>query len=140
MSWMVHLGYILHCAAEGKELEDELGKGGKVDSQVGPHDDQEVAPFGNLGLEEFSIVDGLLRRVDRAGTDDDEDPIIVSGQNPGGIVASRGNRLLGGRGRDDLVAEEGGLDEGVVLQSNRVRNGKQENAGGDRRTPTTRRS
>ena len=114
--------------------------GGKADSQVGPHDDKEVAPFGNLGLEELSVVDGLLRRMDRAGTNDDENPIIVSGQNPGGIVASRGNRLLGGRGRDDLVAEEGGLDEGVVLKLNRVRNEKQENVGGDRRTPTTRRS
>lgn len=137
---MVHLGYVLHCMAEVKELELNLEKGGKVDSQVGPHDDEEVSPFWHLGLEELGVVDGLLRRVDGAGTDDDQNPIIVSRQNPGGIVASRGDCLLGGRGRNDLVAEEGGLDEGVVLKSNRVRNGKSEGIGCNRHTPTTRRS
>lgn len=109
----------------GEGVRNELGKGG-VDSQVGPHDDEEVSPFGYLGLKELSVVDGLLRRVDRAGTNDDKNPIIVPGQNPSGVVASRGNRLLGGRGRNDLMAKEGGLDEGVVLKLNRVRNGKWE--------------
>jgi len=73
--------------------------------KVSPHNDEEVTPFGDLGLEEFSVIDRLLRRVDRAGANDNEKSIIVSGQNSSGIVASRGDGLLRGSSRDDLVAQ-----------------------------------
>lgn len=81
--------------------------------------------------------------MDRAGANNDKDPIIVARQNPSGIVASGSNSLLRDRGRNHLVAEESGLNKGIVLQ-NRVRSGKGEdgyvNGCGDGRTPTTRRS
>jgi len=79
--------------------------GGARGSQVGTHDNEEVAPFGNLRFEEFRISDGLLGRMDRAGANDDENPIIVSGQNSSGIVAGRSDGLLREGGRDDLVTK-----------------------------------
>jgi len=100
---------------EGVRNESERGYG-LVDSQVGPHDDQEVTPFGNLGFEEVSVIDGLLRRVDRAGADDYEKSVVVSGQNSRRIIASRGDGLLGSRGRDNFMAEQSGLDERVILE------------------------
>jgi len=90
--------------------------------KVGPHDDQEVTPFGNLGLEEVSVIDCLLRRVDRARADDDEKSIIVSGQNSSGIVASRGDSLLGGSGGDDFVAEQSGLNKGIITDDAAILN------------------
>ena len=64
-----------------------IKKASKKNSQVGTHHDDEVAPVGNLGFEELGVGDGLLRRMDRAGANDDEDSIVVSGQNSSGIVA-----------------------------------------------------
>jgi len=90
--------------------------------KVGPHDDEEISPFGDLGLEEFSIIDRLLRRVDRAGANDDEKSIIVSGQNSSGIVTSGGDGLLGGSSGDDLVAQQGRLDEGVITNDTTILN------------------
>lgn len=42
----------------------ETGEEGAINSQVGPHDNEEVSPFWDLGFEELSVGDGLLRRVD----------------------------------------------------------------------------
>jgi len=53
--------------------------------------------------------------MDRTGADDDKKSIVISGQDPSTIVASRGDGLLGGRRRDDLVTEQSGLNKGVVL-------------------------
>ena len=47
-----------------------------IDLQVGPHDDEEVSPVRNLGFEELGVSDGLFRRVDGAGADNNENPII----------------------------------------------------------------
>jgi len=86
-----------------------------IDSQVGPHDNEKVTPFRDLGLKKFGVGDSLLGRMDRAGANDNNKSIIVSGQNSSGIVASGGDGLLrDGRG-DNLMAKEGGLDEGIVL-------------------------
>lgn len=57
----------------------EQNRGEVRGSQVGTHDNEEVTPFGNLGLEEFRVSDGLFRRMDRAGANDDENPIVVPG-------------------------------------------------------------
>lgn len=97
-----------------KKIKRKRGKG--VDSQVGTHDDKEVSPFWDLVFEEVGISDGLLRRMDRAGADDHEDSIIVSGQNPSGIVTGGSDGLLRGRRRYDLVAKQSRLDEGIVLE------------------------
>lgn len=86
-----------------------------IDSQVSPHDDEEVTPFGNLGLEELSVIESLLRRVDGAGTNDNDESVVISGQNSRRIVASRSNGLLGGSSGDNLVTEQSRLDKGVVL-------------------------
>ena len=60
--------------------------------------------------------------MDQVGADNNKNPIIISGQNPGCVVASGGDGLLRDRSRDDLVAEQGGLDEGVILEQGEVRN------------------
>jgi hypothetical protein len=108
---------------EGRD-ESEMNqtkRGKSVGLQVGTHNDLEVTPLGNLGCEEFGVSNGLLGRVDRAGANDDENSIIVPGQNSSAVVASGSNGLLRGGRRDDLVAKQGRLDEGVVLEENRVR-------------------
>jgi len=73
--------------------------------EISPHDNEEIAPFGNLGSKEFGVVESLLRRMDGTGANDHEKSIVVSGQDPRRVVASRGDSLLGGRRRDDLVTE-----------------------------------
>jgi len=73
--------------------------------KVGTHDDEEITPFWYLRFEELRVSDGLLWRMDRAGANDDEDPIIVSGQNSSGVVAGRSDSLLGGGRGDDLVTK-----------------------------------
>jgi hypothetical protein len=90
--------------------------------KVGPHDDEEVTPFGDLGFEELSIIDRLLRRVDRAGANDDDKSIVVSGQNSSGIVTSGGDGLLGGSTRHDLVAQKCGLNERVITNDTTILN------------------
>jgi len=85
------------------------------DSQVSPHDDEEITPFGDLRFEELSVIDGLLRRMDGTGANDDNKSVVISGQDSSTIVASGGNGLLGGRRRDDLVTEQSGLHKGVIL-------------------------
>ena len=70
----------------------------------------------NFGPEKVCVLDGLCGRVDGAGADDDEETIILACEDPGSSEASgsdSGKRALGG---DDLVAEESGLDEGIVLE------------------------
>lgn len=100
---------------------NQTKRGEALGSQVGTHNDLEVTPLGNLGCEEFGISNGLLGRVDRAGANDDENSIIVPGQDSSAIVASGSDGLLRGGRRNDLVAKQGRLDEGVVLEENRVR-------------------
>lgn len=86
------------------------------DSQIGPHHDLKITPFRDLRFEEFSVINGLLRRMNGAGADDDKESIVISRQDPGRIVASRGNGLLGGRRRNDFVTEQSGLNKGVILE------------------------
>lgn len=97
--------------------ETRTGGGGEeISLQVGPHDYEEVPPIWDLGFEEPSILDSLLRRVDRAGADDNEDSIIVARQNSSGIVASRSDGLLRDGRRNDFMTEQSRLNEGVVLE------------------------
>lgn len=53
--------------------------------------------------------------MDGAGPDDDEDAVVVPGEDPRGGEARDGDGALGGGGGAEFVSEEGGLDEGVVL-------------------------
>jgi len=46
--------------------------------EISPHDNEEVSPFRDLGFEEFGVSDGFLRRVNRAGADDNEDSIVIA--------------------------------------------------------------
>ena len=50
-----------------------------------------------------------------AGANDNENSIIAAGQNSSGIVASGSNGLLSDGRRNYLVAEQSGLNEGIVL-------------------------
>jgi hypothetical protein len=45
-------------------------------AQISTHDDEEVIPDRNFGLEEAGILECLLCAVDRARTDYDKDAII----------------------------------------------------------------
>lgn len=90
--------------------------------EVCPHDDEEVAPFGDLGFEKLGIGDGLLGRMDRAGANDNENPIIVACQNSSSSVAGRSDGLLGDRGGNDLMAEESRLNEWVVSDNTTILN------------------
>ena len=47
-----------------------------TDLQVGPHSDEEVSLLQNLGFEKLCVSDGLLRRVDGAGSDNNENLMI----------------------------------------------------------------
>jgi hypothetical protein len=47
------------------------------DSQVGSHDDLKAVPPVEVVFEELRVLYGLLCRVDRAGTDDDEYTVVV---------------------------------------------------------------
>ena len=53
-------------------------EGEAIGVQIGPHDNEKVPPFWDLRFEEFGISDGLFRRVDGAGADDDDNSIIVA--------------------------------------------------------------
>jgi hypothetical protein len=56
----------------------ETEKGEVINLQVGSHDNVEVSPFWDLRFKEFGVGNGLLRRVDGAGADDDENSIVVA--------------------------------------------------------------
>jgi len=83
--------------------------------EVSSHDDQQVLPLGDLFLQELGVGHGLLCVVDRARADDDEDAVILASQDTGCVETGGGDGLLGSWGGADLVAEESGLDERVVL-------------------------
>lgn len=85
-------------------------------SQVSTHDDVQVGPRGHLLPEKVGVLDALLRRVDGAGADDDDHPVVLACKNAGRGVAGSGSGGLRLRRSADLVAEEGGLDQGVVLR------------------------
>lgn len=84
--------------------------------QVSAHDDKEIVPVWDFGPEKVCVLDGLGGRVDGTRADDDEETIILAGEDPCSREAGRSNGGEGALGRDDLVAEEGGLYEGIVLE------------------------
>lgn len=60
----------------GKGWEED--KGEAMNLQIGSHDNEEVSPFCHLRFEEFGISNGLLRRVNGARSDDNENSIIIA--------------------------------------------------------------
>ena len=119
--------------------------------QVSAHDDEEVVPLWNFGSEKVCVLDGLRGRVDGARPDDDEKTVILAGEDPSSSKPGGSNSGKGALGRDDLVAEEGGLDEGIVLggwerkddggEEREIRcEGMGRGKAGRRRTPMTLRS
>lgn len=79
--------------------------GERGDSQVSAHDDVEVAPLGDHGVETACVVEGLLGGVYGARADDDDETVVLASEDAGSVIASEGDGVLGGVGRDDLVAE-----------------------------------
>jgi hypothetical protein len=59
-----------------------------VDLQISPHDDEEVGPVSQLGLEKVGVLQSLRWAMDRARTDDDKDSDIMSRYNACCIVTS----------------------------------------------------
>ena len=55
--------------------------------------------------------------MDGAGADYDEDAVVLAGKDAGGSEAGGGDGGEGLLGGLDLMAEKGGLDEGVVLEA-----------------------
>lgn len=80
------------------------------DSQVSTHDDEEAVPLGDLGLEELSILESLGRVVDGAGPDNDEQTVILAGDDARGSEAGTSNGVLGALGGREVVLEQRGLD------------------------------
>lgn len=78
--------------------------------QVSPHDDEQVGPGSELGLEPSSVLQSLVDGVDRARADNDDHSVIVTAQNGGSSVpGGSGGSLRLDRG-DDLVSEQRRLD------------------------------
>lgn len=84
-------------------------------SQVRTHDDEESIQLRDLFFQELCIFEGLSWVVNRAWTDDDDESVILAGNNPRRSEASMRDRGLGGRSRGDFMSNESGLYEGVVL-------------------------
>ena len=76
----------------------------------------QVGPGGELLPQKVSVFDTLLWRVNRAGADDDDHPVILACENACRGESGSGSGGLRLRRSTDFVAEEGGLDQGVILQ------------------------
>lgn len=55
-----------------------------------------------------------------AGADNDNYPLVLAGKDACGVVAGGGDGESGFIGGSDLVPEQGGLDEGVVLAKEKM--------------------
>lgn len=75
----------------------------------------EVRKLWDPGLQELGVLDSLFRRMDRAGTNDDQEAVIIACNDPCRVVATFRDGLLGGSGQLDFVAKESGLDKRVIL-------------------------
>ena len=104
-----------------------------MDVQVSPHDDEQVPPFWDFRPEEVRVLDRLRRRMDGARADDDEKTFVVAGEDASGAEACGGDGVEGLMGGLDLMAEEGGLNEGVILEADHGGRKRGESAGGRRR-------
>ena len=104
-------------------LDDSLDETLPSDSRPGlfkvdPHDDLEVGPpaISDLSPQLGRVLSGLIRIVDRAGSDDDEQSVVFTVDDLGGGGSSLLDGLVGfGRGRDIVTQERGG-DQRVVLR------------------------
>ena len=74
-----------------------------VDLQISPHDDEEVGPVSQLGLEKVGVLQSLCGAMDRARTDDDKNSDIMASYNACCIVTSRGDCFLGIGSGGDLM-------------------------------------
>lgn len=83
--------------------------------QVASHDDEEVGPVWNFGLEKTGVCKCLLGAVDGARADDDEDTVILASDDAGRLVAGEGDCLARTLGAYYLVFDERGLDKRVIL-------------------------
>ncbi len=93
-----------------------MGKAKGKHGQVSAHDDEEVVALWDFGPEKVGVLDGLCGRMNGAWADDDKETIILAGEDPCSREASGGDGSKGALGRDDLMAEEGGLDEWIILE------------------------
>ena len=86
-------------------------------AQVSTHDDEQPIPAWNVSGEELGILDRLIRVVDRARPDDDDDSVVLASKDARGREARLRNGLLRSRARPNLMSDERRLDEWVVLDS-----------------------
>lgn len=88
--------------------------------KVDPHDHLEIGPpaIGNLSPQLGRILPGLVRVVDRARTDNDEQPVVLTVNDLGGGGSGLLDGLVGlGRGRN-VVTQECRRNQRVVLWRN----------------------
>ena len=83
--------------------------------KVSPHDDNETGPASHLGLEQLGVGLGLLRIMDGAGPDNDQETVIRSCDDGASLSTSLSNGSLGSLREGHLVGEKCGLDERLVL-------------------------
>ena len=94
-----------------------------VDLQISPHDDEEVGPVSQLGLEKVGVLQSLCWTMDRTRTDDDKESNIMSSYNACCIVTSRGDCFLGVARGEDLMSEKSGLDQRIILMEKKSEQG-----------------
>lgn len=68
-------------------------------------------------LEKPSILQGLVWAVYGAWADDDEKPVVVTCEDARSLEAGGSDGAAGFGGRGDFVAQQGGLDERIILAS-----------------------
>jgi len=60
--------------------------------QIRSHNDLQPIPPVEVAFEELGVYEGLFCRVDRAGTDDDENAVVMVLDDGSGGMACSGNR------------------------------------------------
>lgn len=89
--------------------------------EVGTHDDAEVVLklVGN-GLQSLAVLNGQLGVVEGAGSDHDQETVILLCDDLGGVLATLNDGLLGVGWDGDLGGKKRGGDQRVVTQDWRV--------------------
>lgn len=65
--------------------------------QVGSHDNLQIRELRHFGPEEFGILEGFVRVVNRAWTDDDQETVVVASDDSCRGIATFGDGFLGSR-------------------------------------------
>lgn len=77
-----------------------------ADVQVSPHDNEQVGPGSEFGLESAGVLLRLVDGVDGARADNDDDSVVMSTEDGGSSVSGRSGGSLRLDRRDDFVSEQ----------------------------------